>query len=133
MGGSSLGEKIGEYVLQTSLRAVWKWVWMRQLETSGNWGWKTTGILVCQRLTGGFSHRAFVKICLTPQMKKYRSLWGMSTRNHNILYFVHIPRINLLNSPLCLWKARNPLQPRAFPPREFAPTLMQSGTLLSNP
>jgi hypothetical protein len=22
-----------------------------------------------------------------PQMKKYRSLWGMSTTNHNILYF----------------------------------------------
>jgi hypothetical protein len=29
-------------------------------------------------------------IRLKPQMKKYRSLWYMSTANHNILYFLHI-------------------------------------------
>jgi hypothetical protein len=49
-------------------------------------------------------------------MKKYRSLWGMSTTNHNILYFVRIPGIRLLNPALCLWKARNSLAGRGFQP-----------------
>jgi hypothetical protein len=38
-------------------------------------------------------------------MKKYRSLWWMSTRNHNILYFVNIPGIHFPNKGNCLWKA----------------------------
>jgi hypothetical protein len=46
---------------------------------------------------------------LQPQMKKYRSLWCMSTTNHKILYFPHIRGIFLLNSGLRLWKAGNPL------------------------
>jgi hypothetical protein len=29
----------------------------------------------------------------------------MSTANHNILYFVHIPGTCLLNTAICLWKA----------------------------
>jgi hypothetical protein len=51
---------------------------------------------------------------LQPQMKKYRSLWCMSTTNHKILYLPHIPGILLLNSGICLWKAGNPLAARAF-------------------
>ena len=42
-------------------------------------------------------------------MKKYRCLWYVSTRNHNILYFVYIPRICLLNTATCLWKAHKTL------------------------
>jgi hypothetical protein len=58
-------------------------------------------------------------------MKKYRSLWYVSTRNHNILYFVCIPRTFLLNTGLCLWKAPKTLFWRAFRPSNFAPNLMQ--------
>jgi len=42
-------------------------------------------------------------------MKKYRSLWYMSTTNHNILYFVDITRIRFLNTAICLWKVQNSL------------------------
>jgi hypothetical protein len=42
-------------------------------------------------------------------MKKYRSLWCMSTTNHNILYFAVIPGTSLLNTGICLWKAQNSL------------------------
>jgi len=42
-------------------------------------------------------------------MKKYRSLWCMSTTNHNILYFAVIPGTSLLNTAICLWKAQNSL------------------------
>jgi len=38
-------------------------------------------------------------------MKKYRCLWYMSTRNHNILYFLYIPGIHFQNKGSCLWKA----------------------------
>jgi hypothetical protein len=31
----------------------------------------------------------------------------MSTTNHNILYFVRIPGISLLNTGIHLWKAQN--------------------------
>jgi hypothetical protein len=40
-------------------------------------------------------------------MKKYRSLWCMSTTNHNILYLACIPRTCLLNTAICLWKAQD--------------------------
>jgi hypothetical protein len=39
-----------------------------------------------------------VTICLQPQMKKYRCPWGVSTANHNILYFVDISRTRSLNT-----------------------------------
>jgi hypothetical protein len=47
-------------------------------------------------------------------MKKYRSLWCMSTTNHNILYLAHIPRTQLLNTAICLWKAQNSLALRGL-------------------
>jgi hypothetical protein len=47
-------------------------------------------------------------------MKKYRSLWYMSTTNHNILYFVDITRIRFLNIAIRLWKAQNSLAPCGF-------------------
>ena len=70
-------------------------------------------------------------------MKKYRSLWCMSTTNHNILYFVAIPSTSLLNTGILLWKAQitlarrglqgqfapNPVQRRDFPP---APSISKS-------
>jgi hypothetical protein len=49
----------------------------------------------------------FVTIRLQPQMKKYRCRWYKSTTNHNILYFLYIPRIRFLNTAICLWKAQN--------------------------
>jgi hypothetical protein len=49
----------------------------------------------------------FVTVRLQPQMKKYRCLWYMSTRNHNILYSEHIQGICLLNIGNSLWKAQN--------------------------
>jgi hypothetical protein len=39
-------------------------------------------------------------------MKKYRSLWCMSTTNHNILYFLNIRGIRLVNNGNRLWKAQ---------------------------
>ncbi len=47
-------------------------------------------------------------------MKKYRSLWWMSTGNHNILYLAYIRRIRFLNTGICLWKAQNGLALRGF-------------------
>jgi hypothetical protein len=47
-------------------------------------------------------------------MKKYRSLGYMSTTNHNILYFVDVPRTILLNMGIRLWKARKTLIWRRF-------------------
>jgi hypothetical protein len=44
----------------------------------------------------------------------------MSTKNHNILYFVVISGIKLLNKGICLWKAPKPLAGRGFPPAKFA-------------
>jgi hypothetical protein len=38
-------------------------------------------------------------------MKKYRSLWCVSTTNHNILYFFCNHCINLVNTANRLWKA----------------------------
>jgi hypothetical protein len=52
----------------------------------------------------------FITIRLQPQMKKYRCLWGLSTTNHNILYFVRIPGTRPLNARLCLWKAQTALR-----------------------
>jgi hypothetical protein len=47
-------------------------------------------------------------------MKKYRCLWYMSTRNHNILYLAHIQGIWLLNIGNRLWKAQNSLLQGGF-------------------
>ncbi len=41
-------------------------------------------------------------------MKTYRSLLCLSTKNHNILYFLKISGINFPNTAICLWKARKP-------------------------
>jgi hypothetical protein len=49
-----------------------------------------------------------------PQMKKYRCLWGVSTTNHNILYFVVISGIPSLNTAFCLWKPGISLARRGF-------------------
>ncbi len=66
-------------------------------------------------------HADFVTIRLQPQMKKYRCLWYMSTRNHNILYSADILGIRLLNIGNCLWKAQNSLARRGLQ----VPTLPQ--------
>ena len=58
----------------------------------------------------------FFTICLQSQMKKYRCLWYKSTTNHYILYFVCVPRIRLLNSGNCLWKAQNTVAQRGLHP-----------------
>jgi hypothetical protein len=52
-------------------------------------------------------------------MKKYRSLWCMSTTNHNILYFPAIPGTFLLNTGISLWKAQFTLARRGLA-EEFA-------------
>jgi hypothetical protein len=44
----------------------------------------------------------------------------MSTKNHNILYFVYVPGINLLNKGIYLWKAPKTLAGRGFRPAKFA-------------
>jgi hypothetical protein len=59
-------------------------------------------------------------------MKKYRSLWYMSTTNHNILYFAVNPCTSLLNTGICLWKAQNNLVWRGFL-SHFASKLVQIG------
>jgi hypothetical protein len=41
-------------------------------------------------------------------MKKYRSPWGMSTTNHNILCLHYIPGTLLLNTAIRLWKTEKP-------------------------
>jgi hypothetical protein len=38
----------------------------------------------------------------------------MSTRNHNILYFLYIPGIHFQNKGGCLWKAQETLAGRGF-------------------
>jgi len=53
--------------------------------------------------------RLLVTVPLQPQMKKYRCPWYMSTKNHNILYFVRIWSIRSLNTAIRLWKAPNSL------------------------
>jgi hypothetical protein len=53
-------------------------------------------------------------------MKKYLSLLYMSTKNHNILYFVDISGINFANKGICLWKAPKALAGRGFEPAQFA-------------
>jgi hypothetical protein len=64
---------------------------------------KTGGLALPQncRSSSGCS-RVFrpgnVTVCLQPQMKKYRCPWGVSTANHNILYFVDISRTRSLNT-----------------------------------
>jgi hypothetical protein len=47
----------------------------------------------------------------------------MSTPNHNILYFVHIPGICLLNTAICLWKAPITLVRRGLSPQTLPQTL----------
>ena len=59
-------------------------------------------------------------------MKKYRSLWCMSTTNHNILYFAVIPCTLFLNTGICLWKAQNSLARRGLR-RDFASRAVQIG------
>ena len=48
-------------------------------------------------------------------MKKYRCQLYMSTTNHNILCFLHIPGIYFPNMGNCLWKAPKPQAGRGFP------------------
>jgi hypothetical protein len=60
---------------------------------------------------GGTANYEFA---VKPQMKKYRCPWCMSTKNHNILYFVCISSICPLNTAICLWKAQTSLSWRGF-------------------
>jgi hypothetical protein len=55
-------------------------------------------------------------------MKTYRSLLCLSTKNHNILYFLNIPGTNFPNKGICLWKASKLQAGRGFGP----PNLPQS-------
>ncbi len=61
-------------------------------------------------------------------MKKYRSLWCMSTTNHNILYFAVIPGTFLLNTGICLWKAQISLVRRGLL-SHFASKVVQASWL----
>jgi hypothetical protein len=54
-------------------------------------------------------------------MRKYLCLWCMSTKNHNILCFVYVPGIKLLNKGIYLWKAPKALARRGFPPAKICP------------
>ncbi len=54
-------------------------------------------------------------------MKKYRSLWCMSTTNHNILYSAFIFGTRFLNTGICLWKPQNSLARRGLGLFDFAP------------
>jgi len=54
-------------------------------------------------------------------MKKYLCLLCLSTKNHNILCFLNISGINLLNKGICLWKAPKPLAGRGFPIVKICP------------
>jgi hypothetical protein len=51
----------------------------------------------------------FIPIRLQPQLKKYRCLWCMSTRNHYILYFLHLPSLDFPNKGKSLCKAQKAL------------------------
>jgi RimJ/RimL family protein N-acetyltransferase len=68
-------------------------------------------------------------------MKKYRCLWCMSTTNHNILYFVHIPRIYFPNKGNCLWKAQNgtPAGYASYMRMEPAQGVVEVGNILLTP
>jgi hypothetical protein len=59
-------------------------------------------------------------------MKKYRSLWCMSTTNHNILYFACIRRTSMLNTAICLWKAQNGRNERGFRQSKMPQNLRKS-------
>jgi hypothetical protein len=66
-------------------------------------------------------------------MKKYRCLWGKSTANHNIWYFLRTSSIGLQNRaldheirPISLWKAQNRLDRRGFAAPKNAPNPVQS-------
>jgi hypothetical protein len=61
-------------------------------------------------------------------MKKYRSLWGKSTTNHNRLYFNGICGIRFLNTRICLWKVRNRPAKRGIMLLESAPFPVQNQT-----
>jgi hypothetical protein len=52
----------------------------------------------------------------------------MSTKNHNILRFVYVPGIKLLNKGICLWKAPKALAGRGFRPAKFALKPVQART-----
>jgi hypothetical protein len=65
-------------------------------------------------------------------MKKYRSLWYMSTTNHNILYFHHIPGIQPLNSGICLWKVENSLVVRGLQGLKICPESCERGCLAAS-
>ena len=56
-------------------------------------------------------------------MKKYLSLWCMSTKNHNILCFVYVPSIKFANKGICLWKAPKALAGRGFPFVKICPKI----------
>ena len=66
------------------------------------------------------SHRRLIKARLRPQMKKYLCLWYMSTKNHNILYFVDVSSTYFANKGICLWKALKTLAGHGFPPVKSA-------------
>jgi hypothetical protein len=70
-------------------------------------------------------HAGFVTIRLQPQMKKYRSLWCMSTTNHNILYFVRVSSTTAINTAIWLWKAQNRHERRGFGTSMLPQNLMQ--------
>jgi hypothetical protein len=60
-------------------------------------------------------------------MKKYRSLWYMSTTNHNILYLADMQGISLLNTGNRLWKAQNSLARRGLGLSYSEPRYVQFG------
>jgi hypothetical protein len=66
-----------------------------------------------------------------PQMKKYRYLWSVSTINHYILYFVHIPRPHIPESGLLPVESSNHLGGRGFQ-RSLLPQL-QCNRVLARP
>jgi hypothetical protein len=66
-------------------------------------------------------------------MKKYRCPWYVSTRNHNILYFVCIRRTSLLNKGTYLWKAPKALDLCGSELSKSALNLMQRHPLPVSP
>jgi hypothetical protein len=98
-------------------------------QTRGKLGLESTSNLVSLRPPGGVVTPGIIKIRLQPQMKKYRSLWYVSTRNHNILYFVCVPRTRLLNTATCLWKAQKSLAGRGLSSPKVRPLFDASPVL----
>jgi len=92
---------------------------LKHMQRTGSGGWFTASSLLCANYRRLFEPE-FISIRLQPQMKKYRSLWGMSTTNHNILYFLCIPRISFANTGNRLWKARKPQKRRGPTAFNFA-------------